>query len=547
MDPIHQLSIFLVIACQVILGQSRRGCSFMFSMLQYLVQLCLMRDTEKLSPRDRLLLSDFPGDPRPAEKALRLDRQSIIFAMCPKDSCHQIHKPTFNSGSPIPIYPKYCQGRHFGNPCKEELLRPKRIQGNVVFFPIKSFVYFVPKDWLGSKLSEPGLEAKMDAAWSQTKESKRSGTMRDIFDAEMLRNFKGPDGKHFGDEEDEGRYVFSLSIDFFNPLSNKQSGKKVSVGIISLVCLSLPPDIRYKAENMCLVGIIPGPHEPPLTTLNHYLTPLVDDFLEFWHPGVRFSRTDGYKHGRLIRCAIVCVVCDLLAARKTSGFGPSSHSHFCAICHCTRQSHGYGDLNCHLWRRRTKEECLASAKTFNEAETKSEQDAAFASSGVKWSELLRLPYFDPTRFVVIDAMHNLFLGLINEHFQNILGIRLDKDKEPSGPTINVDFTNPRWETQTEAEKKDGKKLLRWLRMPLNTVLTTKKGQDDWLKKFSGLRLTVLQLASAELECQPLPSDERKVTFRRVDYARGLLFWVCRCSSYINITLDELSSVDLRMR
>ena len=86
-DPIHQLSIFLVIACQVISGQSRRGCSFMFTMLQYLVQLCLMQDTKKLSPRNRLLLSDFPGNPRPAEKALHLDRQSIIFAICPKDTC----------------------------------------------------------------------------------------------------------------------------------------------------------------------------------------------------------------------------------------------------------------------------------------------------------------------------------------------------------------------------------------------------------------------------------------------------------------------------
>jgi Transposase family tnp2 len=546
-DPIHQLSIFLVIACQVILGQSRRGGSFIFSMLQYLVQLCLMRDAEKISSRDRLLLSDFPGDPRPAEKALRLDRHSIIFAICPKDSCHQSHKPTFNLGSPIPIYPKYCLGHHFGKPCKEELLRSKQIQGNVVFLPLKSFVYFDPKDWVGSQLSGAGLEAKMDAAWSQTTESKRSDTMRDIFDGEMLQNFKGPDGKHFGHEEDEGRYVFSLSIDFFNPLSNKQSGKKVSVGIISLICLNLPPDIRYKPEHMCLVGIIPGPHEPPLTTLNHYLTPLVDDFLDFWHPGVRFSRTDGYKHGRLVRCAIVCVVCDLPAARKTSGFGPSSHSHFCAICHCTRQSHGYGDINCHLWRRRTQEECLASAKTFNEAETKSEQDAAFASSGVKWSELLRLPYFDPTRFVVIDAMHNLFLGLINEHFQNILGIRLDKDKELSGSAINVHFTDPRWETKTEVEKKDCKKLLGWLRMPLNTELNTIEGQEQWLKKFSGLRLTVLQLASDELRCRALPSDERKVTMRRVDYARGLLSWVCRPLSYINITLDELSSVDLRLR
>jgi hypothetical protein len=137
---------------------------------------------------------------------------------------------------------------------------------------------------------------------------------------------------------------------------------------------------------------------------------------------VRFSRTDGYKHGRLVCCAIVCVACDLPAARKTSSFGPSSHSNFCAVCHCTRQSHGYGDINCHLWRRHTKEDCLNSAKTLKGAKTKSEQDAAFASSGVKWSELLLLPYFDPTRFVVIDAMHNLFLGFINEHFQNILGI-----------------------------------------------------------------------------------------------------------------------------
>src|SRR5271168_127053 len=118
----------------------------------------------------------------------------------------------------------------------------------------------------------------MDAVWSRTMDSKQSETMRDIFYGEMPREFKGPYGKHFGHEEDEGRYVFSLGVDFFNPLLNKQSGKNVSVGIISLVCLNLPPDIGYKSEHMCLVGIIPGPHEPPLTTLNHYLTPLLMTF-----------------------------------------------------------------------------------------------------------------------------------------------------------------------------------------------------------------------------------------------------------------------------
>ena len=30
---------------------------------------------------------------------------------------------------------------------------------------------------------------------------------------------------------------------------------------------------------------------------------------------------------------------------------------------------------------------------------------------VRWSELLRLPYFDPVRFATVDPMHCLFLGI----------------------------------------------------------------------------------------------------------------------------------------
>src|ERR1051325_9500163 len=32
-------------------------------------------------------------------------------------------------------------------------------------------------------------------------------------------------------------------------------------------------------------------------------------------------------------------------------------------------------------------------------------------TGVRWSEFLRLPYFDPIRFLIIDPMHCLFLGI----------------------------------------------------------------------------------------------------------------------------------------
>jgi len=60
-------------------------------------------------------------------------------------------------------------------------------------------------------------------------------------------------------------------------------------------------------------------------------------------------------------------------------------------------------------------------------------------TGIQCSELHWLPYFDPSRFVVVDAMHNLFLGLIQEHFE-ILGIRLKhKTGGDMTPAISVKF------------------------------------------------------------------------------------------------------------
>jgi hypothetical protein len=81
----------------------------------------------------------------------------------------------------------------------------------------------------------------MDGAWTQ----RNSGPeMKDVVDEDFLRDFLGPDGKtRFREGKDEGRYAFTLCVDFFNPNSNKQAGKKVSVGIISLVCLNIFADL----------------------------------------------------------------------------------------------------------------------------------------------------------------------------------------------------------------------------------------------------------------------------------------------------------------
>ena len=248
-------------------------------------------------------------------------------------------------------------------------MTPSNQGSKTIYTPIKPFVYFSPIEWIGRLLSHPGLEAEMDCSWTDMQNFCKSnpGLMHDIFNGDLLHNFKGPDGKHFSVDEGEGRYTFSLSVDFFNPLSNKQAGKKISVGLITLVCLNLPPHLRYQSENMYLAGIIPGPNEPPATAINHFLRPIVDHFIAMWSPGICYSCTDGHRNGRLVQCAIVCIICDLPAARKTTGFVSYSHNHFCAICDCTLKDNGYNDLDIGSWRWRTNIDCRQSAKHYRRA------------------------------------------------------------------------------------------------------------------------------------------------------------------------------------
>ena len=53
------------------------------------------------------------------------------------------------------------------------------------------------------------------------------------------------------------------------------------------------------------------------------------------------------------------------------------------------------------------------------ASTRQERDGVESEFGVRYSELLRLPYYLPIQFVVVDPMHNLFLGTAKTFLKNI--------------------------------------------------------------------------------------------------------------------------------
>ena len=517
--------VFTVVALQIVSKAARSTCHFVFEMIGFILRLALLGSGSQISPQTAKLLYDLPVDPQTATNKFKLDGKSTIFAVCPKPDCHRTYKPKYQDSCPIGEYPSHCTHKRFptASACGTALTRPRIVKDVEIQTPIKPFVYFDFKDWVAGLVSRPGYEDRMDDAWTRPDSGPE---MNDIFDGDFLQDFIGPDGKtRYGEGKDEGRYAFTLCVDFFNPNSNKQAGKKVSVGIISLACLNLPINERYKPENMFLAGIIPGPKEPPLNTLNHYLTPIVDDFLDFWVPGVRFSRTSNYPAGRLVRCALIAVVCDLPAARKIAGFASFSHQHFCSVCHCTRLKEGYGDTNYESWRWRTNAECREFSNTFANAPNASAQTAAFDAGGIRFSELSRLPYFDLARCVVVDAMHNLFLGLIKEHFRNVIGIGRSKTDE--GAVIFVEFPEPPHDF-TDPEHKSLEKLRRLLQKPLNDKIQSLP--ESVKKTLVRLHHRALAFACDELEVdegKSFMSNEGKALYSKDACATNILSWVSR--------------------
>lgn len=200
-----------------------------------------------------------------------------------------------------------------------------------------------------------------------------------------------------------------LNVDWMQPFDHTP----YSIGVIYLVFMNLPRSERFKRENVILVGIIPGPKEPPLN-INAYLSPLVDELLILWNEGVKIRHYGSQIFPECFKAALLCVACDMPASRKVCGFTGHHSKKGCNKCTKTFNIGGIGVPNdysgfepCELRNivehRRQIDEISAQS-------TQELRNSTESSYGSRYSELLRLPYFDCVRFTVVDPMHNLFLG-----------------------------------------------------------------------------------------------------------------------------------------
>ncbi len=148
----------------------------------------------------------------------------------------------------------------------------------------------------------------------------------------------------------------------------------------------------------------------------------MDDLLHFWEPGVFIRHTPHYPRGHLCCAPLTPVVCDLPAARQIMGSASHSSTNFCSLCKLPLQQ--IDNLDTKSWQLRTLKDHLQSAHAWKNVVSTSEQSKLFHNNGIRWSELLCLPYWDPTAFVVLNCMLLLLLllGNLQRHCREVWGM-----------------------------------------------------------------------------------------------------------------------------
>ena len=177
-----------------------------------------------------------------------------------------------------------------------------------------------------------------------------------------------------------------LNVDWFQPFKHST----YSVGAIYLTIMNLPRSVRFKCQNVILVGILPGPSEPK-HNINSYIEPLVKELQDF-RVGAKLAVNSSIYSDIVIRCALLCIACDLPAGRNLCGFLSHSAKFGCSKCYKefpgTAGTMFYGGFDRDSWLPRINSEHRDRVKKVTKAKTEAERSLLESSLGCRFSVLL---------------------------------------------------------------------------------------------------------------------------------------------------------------
>ena len=131
--------------------------------------------------------------------------------------------------------------------------------------------------------------------------------------------------------------------------------------------------------------------------------------MDFWDGVVLHVHTSSGTAEKMVKCALLCISCDLPAGRKAVGL--LSYNARLGCSKCLKEftgpvgSRNYSGFDRSQWKPRSDEEHRSNVRKLRKCCTKSELAKREAELGCRNSVLLSLPYFSPTRFLTIEQPH----------------------------------------------------------------------------------------------------------------------------------------------
>ncbi|MBW0490402.1 hypothetical protein O181_030117 [Austropuccinia psidii MF-1] len=179
------------------------------------------------------------------------------------------------------------------------------------------------------------------------------------------------------------------------------------------------PEAKRSMKESEIACIIPGPNQPAIFTINNLLVPLLNELLEF-RKGVTIC-TPKYPEGRKVLVKLTALIGDLVATHKVTGFMSHSAKYFCNWCEIKSEK----KEKLKLGRPRRRCEFCNISHQYHELESQAKRERLAKNTGVRWSELNRLPYWNPVLNVTLGVMHNWFEGILQHHFKYRWGFSND--------------------------------------------------------------------------------------------------------------------------
>lgn len=271
--------------------------------------------------------------------------------------------------------------------------------------------------------------------------------------------------------------------------------------MIALYCLNLPSHLRFRPENVFIVGLIPPPHEPDVYTISHILEPLVITLNSYWPTPVLIP-TPRLPNGAPVTVFALMLIADLLAIRKAGGFLSVKANFPCSYCLCPQDGIQGVDL---IWEFRNPEVVRTQAATWRASTTKKEKESRATANGVRWTPLHDLPYWNPISQLLLGFMHNWLEGVLEEHLRTYLGIGRNSKLQKMLALLRTEEADD--EVFTESEMSDS----------ADELMDLERDMDDIMESSSLPPSSLTPSSSSHSTPTPQPVIEAPQTATELDF------------------------------